>query len=155
MMVIVEKLVEWRLAGETEVSNKTCPSATLSNLKRLVAGFPPRRPGFKPGSSHVGFVADKVALGQVLSEYILGYAYRGLRETTSIIFISAKIRTGHLLSTSQKRYCLRQIVLWGSPVFLIATVNSKMRVVYNLTRNQLAWQKILLVSVCNIFVVTS
>jgi hypothetical protein len=28
-------------------------------LKRLVAGFPPRR----PGSSHVGFVVDKVALG--------------------------------------------------------------------------------------------
>jgi hypothetical protein len=36
---------------------------------RLIAGFPPRRPGFKTGSSHVGFVVDKVALGQVLSEY--------------------------------------------------------------------------------------
>jgi hypothetical protein len=24
-------------------------------LRRLVAGFPPRRPGFKPGSGHVGF----------------------------------------------------------------------------------------------------
>jgi hypothetical protein len=24
-------------------------------LKRLVAGFPPRRPGFKPGFDHVGF----------------------------------------------------------------------------------------------------
>jgi hypothetical protein len=38
-------------------------------LKRLVAGFPPRRSGFKPGSSHVGFVVDKVTLGQVFSEY--------------------------------------------------------------------------------------
>jgi hypothetical protein len=38
-------------------------------LKRLVAGFPPRRPGFDPGSSQVGFVVDKVALGQVFSEY--------------------------------------------------------------------------------------
>jgi hypothetical protein len=28
-----------------------------------------RRPGFEPGSGHVGFVADKVALGQVFSEY--------------------------------------------------------------------------------------
>jgi hypothetical protein len=36
---------------------------------RLVAGFPPRRPGFKPGSSYVGFVVDKVALDQVFSEY--------------------------------------------------------------------------------------
>jgi hypothetical protein len=38
-------------------------------VKRLVAGVPLRRPGFKPGSSQVGFVVDKVALGQVLSEY--------------------------------------------------------------------------------------
>jgi hypothetical protein len=38
-------------------------------LKRLVAGFQPRRPGFKTGSSHVGFVVDKVALGQVFSKY--------------------------------------------------------------------------------------
>jgi hypothetical protein len=38
-------------------------------LKRLVADFPPLRPGLKLGSSHVGFVVDKVALGQVFSEY--------------------------------------------------------------------------------------
>jgi hypothetical protein len=37
-------------------------------VKRLVAGFPPRRPGFDPGSAQVGFV-DKVARGQVFSEY--------------------------------------------------------------------------------------
>jgi hypothetical protein len=39
-------------------------------LKRLVVGFPLRRPGFEPGSSHVGFVVDKVALGHVFSEYL-------------------------------------------------------------------------------------
>jgi hypothetical protein len=33
-------------------------------LKRLVAGLSPRRPGFAPGSIHVGFVVDKVALGR-------------------------------------------------------------------------------------------
>jgi hypothetical protein len=38
-------------------------------LKRLVAGLPPRRTGFEPGSGQVGFVVDKVALGQVFSEY--------------------------------------------------------------------------------------
>jgi hypothetical protein len=37
-------------------------------LKRLVPGFPTRRPGFEPGSGQVGFVVDKVALGQVFSE---------------------------------------------------------------------------------------
>jgi hypothetical protein len=35
----------------------------------LVAGFPPRRPEFEPTSGHVGFVVDKVILGQVFSEY--------------------------------------------------------------------------------------
>jgi hypothetical protein len=35
---------------------------------RLVAGFPPRRPGFASGQ-HVEFVVDIAALGQVFSEY--------------------------------------------------------------------------------------
>jgi hypothetical protein len=36
---------------------------------RIVAGFPPRRPGFEPGSSHVGSGMDRAALEQVCSEY--------------------------------------------------------------------------------------
>jgi hypothetical protein len=38
-------------------------------LTRLFAGFPPRKPGFDPRSGHVGFVVDKVALGQVFYEF--------------------------------------------------------------------------------------
>jgi hypothetical protein len=38
-------------------------------LRRFVAGFPQQRPGFEPGSGHVGFVMDKVGLMQVFSEY--------------------------------------------------------------------------------------
>jgi hypothetical protein len=38
-------------------------------LRRLVVGLSPRRSEFNPGSVHVGFVVDKVALGQVLPEY--------------------------------------------------------------------------------------
>jgi hypothetical protein len=34
-------------------------------LRRLVAGLSPRRRGFDPGSVQVGFLVDKVALGQV------------------------------------------------------------------------------------------
>jgi hypothetical protein len=37
-------------------------------LTRLVAAFPPWRPGFDHRSGHVGFVVGKVALGQVSSE---------------------------------------------------------------------------------------
>jgi hypothetical protein len=35
----------------------------------MVAGFPTWRFSFDPRSSDVGFVVDKVALGQVFSEY--------------------------------------------------------------------------------------
>jgi hypothetical protein len=42
---------------------------TVPELRRLVAGFSPRRPVFDPRSGHVGFVVDKVALGQVFSEF--------------------------------------------------------------------------------------
>jgi hypothetical protein len=41
----------------------------MPQLRRLVAGFPHRRPGFEPRSVHVRFVVDKVALEQVFSEY--------------------------------------------------------------------------------------
>jgi hypothetical protein len=41
----------------------------VSLLRLLAAGFPPRRIWFKPGSGHVGFVAENVKLGLVLSKY--------------------------------------------------------------------------------------
>jgi hypothetical protein len=47
----------------------------VPQLRRLVVGFPPRRLGFKPRSSYVVFVVDKVALGQVISEYF-GFLYK-------------------------------------------------------------------------------
>jgi hypothetical protein len=39
-------------------------------LRRLVAGLSPQMHGFDPGSIHVGFVVDKVALGQVFPRVI-------------------------------------------------------------------------------------
>jgi hypothetical protein len=43
----------------------TLEAGTVLWLRRLVAGLSPRRLGFDPGSVHVGFVVDKVVLGQV------------------------------------------------------------------------------------------
>jgi hypothetical protein len=40
-------------------------------IRRLEADFPPRRPGFNLGSSHLGFVVGKVALRPVFYEYFL------------------------------------------------------------------------------------
>jgi hypothetical protein len=42
---------------------------TVPYIRWLVAGFPPRRPGFYHKSSNMGFVVDKVALWQVFSQY--------------------------------------------------------------------------------------
>jgi hypothetical protein len=39
-------------------------------LRWLVAGFSPRRPGFAPRSVHVGFVVDRVAVGQGFSRVL-------------------------------------------------------------------------------------
>jgi hypothetical protein len=45
--------------GETKRRSEAVPW-----LRPLAAGLPPQRPGFDPRSVHVGFVVDKVALGQ-------------------------------------------------------------------------------------------
>jgi hypothetical protein len=41
----------------------------VSYLRRLVTGFPRRRPEFEHKSGHVGFVMGNVAVGHVYSEY--------------------------------------------------------------------------------------
>jgi hypothetical protein len=48
-----------------EIDSRTTEVWAVPWLRRLVAYLSPRRPGFDPGSVHVGFALDKVALGQV------------------------------------------------------------------------------------------
>jgi hypothetical protein len=66
--------------------------AGLLLQRSLVAGLSPRRPGFAPGSIHVGIVVDKVALGQVF--------LRVLRFYTVIIIIPPSL--SKLISGGQK-----------------------------------------------------
>jgi hypothetical protein len=58
-------------------------------LRQLVARLLRRRHVFDPGSIHVGFVVDKVALGQVFPEYF------GLTQSISFLrcSIARKITT--------------------------------------------------------------
>jgi hypothetical protein len=53
-----------KAVGMSHLVDYHCPSA-VPWLRSLVASLSPRRPRFAPGSFHVGFVVDKVALGQV------------------------------------------------------------------------------------------
>jgi hypothetical protein len=55
--------------GLISASSPRSGKRAVPQFSRLIPGFPPRRPGFEPRSGHVGFVVDKVALGQVFSEY--------------------------------------------------------------------------------------
>jgi hypothetical protein len=66
IMKTTRSLLYWEIISAINEKHKE-PTNTLP--ERLVAGFPPRRPGFEPGSGQVWFVVDKVALGQVFSEY--------------------------------------------------------------------------------------
>jgi hypothetical protein len=59
----------WPFGRRVKYSHELYDLCNAPWLRWLAAGFPPRRPGFEPGSDHVRFVVDKVALGQVSSEY--------------------------------------------------------------------------------------
>jgi hypothetical protein len=51
--------------SERRFSEAQVEAVVVPWLRRLVAGLSPRRPGFDPSPVHVGFMVDKVALGQV------------------------------------------------------------------------------------------
>jgi hypothetical protein len=59
MRVIVEQLVEWRLAGETEVLGENLPNATLSttNPTWSDSGSNPGRRGGKPATNRLSYGA--------------------------------------------------------------------------------------------------
>jgi hypothetical protein len=63
-MVIVEKSVELRLAGETEVLEETCDRATLSttNPTWLDPGLNPGRRGGKPATNRLSYGAATIIL---------------------------------------------------------------------------------------------
>jgi hypothetical protein len=48
-------------------------------LWRLITGFPPQRLWFNPMTDHVGFVVDKMILGQVFSKY---FGFRAVSPST-------------------------------------------------------------------------
>jgi hypothetical protein len=61
---------EDRASGIQWIGGWVDPRTGLDGVeKRKILHFPQRRPEFEPRSDYVGFVRDKVALGNVFSEY--------------------------------------------------------------------------------------
>jgi hypothetical protein len=58
------------LHGVTSEKTVTLKHKAVPWLRQLVAGLSLRKPGFDPGSVYVGFVVDKVALGQVFPRVV-------------------------------------------------------------------------------------
>jgi hypothetical protein len=65
------------------------------------ASLPPRRPGFDPGSVHVGFVVDKVALGQVFLRVLRFFP---------VSFIPSVLHNNHRVAQDASRLrCVRSV----------------------------------------------
>jgi hypothetical protein len=71
----------------------------VTKLRHLVAGLSPRSPGFDPRSLRVGFVVDKVTVGQVLRFF---YEYFGFLTSISSHKCSILISTYVLLSIEER-----------------------------------------------------
>jgi hypothetical protein len=58
--------------SEEDPNDMTCVTVSFDRAiaQSIVTGFPPHWPVFDPRSRHVGFLVNKVALGQILSEYL-------------------------------------------------------------------------------------
>jgi hypothetical protein len=92
----------------------------------LVAGFPPQRPGFDPRSGLVGFMVDKVTVGQVFSEYLglpCQLSFHRLLHTHplssgagTIGQIVADVASGLNLTTPQETKKIRSEINISSPV---------------------------------------
>jgi hypothetical protein len=54
------------ISSDDVAESKVTGVSVVPYFRRLFAGLSPQRSGFAPESVHVGFVVDKVALGQVI-----------------------------------------------------------------------------------------
>jgi hypothetical protein len=71
-------------------------------LRQLVASLSPQRPRFIPGSVHVGFVVDKVALGEVFLRVLRFFPVDIIPPWLSMLISSSVGRTiGLLVATVQ------------------------------------------------------
>jgi hypothetical protein len=118
-MVIVEKLVEWRLAGETEVlGEKTFPSATSSTTipTWLDPVLNPGHRGGKPANNRLSYGA---AIAQAVSCYEVPHyaAFLPFFTTFVSLFSPCSILTSFIWSpafshTDFLMRCIRLVYVW-------------------------------------------
>jgi hypothetical protein len=90
----MENLVEWRLAGDPKYSQKICPSATLSTTNPTWPdpGTNPGRRGGKPATNRLNYDADRVILR-------LGFLLESFYPQKTKGYIKIKTKYYVLLST--------------------------------------------------------
>jgi hypothetical protein len=92
-------------------------------LKRLIAGFPSRRPEFELKLGHVGFVVDRPTVGQFSSKYFSfsRHSFHWLLRTHHLSYMTgiigkivADVLSGPRLTLSQKtKKQTKSVITWG------------------------------------------
>jgi hypothetical protein len=95
-------------------------------LRLLVAGLSPQRPEFAPGSVHVGFVMDTVALGQAFLLIIQFPPHQYYSTMAVRTHVLSRGWTICLLVATVQRHSLTPSALTRSPF-----INSILRVIVN------------------------
>jgi hypothetical protein len=101
----------------------------VQKLRRLVTAFSPLQPKFSPKLGHVGFVVDKVTLGQIYSEYFdfswkfsfhqllhVNYSLYRRRRIFSILSASLNKKTKKKKSTPRKDHEIMKIMKLSMPL---------------------------------------
>jgi hypothetical protein len=98
-MSVLHRKVVGNTTNLNHVKEKKDTAQAVPRFRRLVAGLPPRMPGFDPGSVHVASVVEKVALGQVFPPSTS--VFHTQFHSTAAPLLEKMKNTDHLSSSSQ------------------------------------------------------
>jgi hypothetical protein len=97
-------------------------SWVVSWLRRLVAGLSPWRPGFMPGTVHMGFMVGKVTLGQVFRQFLRFFPVSIIPPWFYILKYHLGITIGPLVDAVQRHTLIPLTRTWTSPYLQFSAI---------------------------------